>query len=65
MKITEANIKDFFGQEVYIADSDEIVLLKGYRGNGLAQISHRELFRKGKYPNITHDCLITKLHTLD
>jgi hypothetical protein len=65
MKLTEQNIKKFIGKEVFCTATDERVLLKGYRGNGLAQISHPELFWKGKYPNISYDCLLCNLITIE
>ena len=63
-KITEKNIKSYIGKEVYTTGSEEVVLLRGYRGNGLAQISHSERFVKGKYPHVTYDCLISNLRSL-
>lgn len=63
-KITETNIKDYIGKEVYVIGSEETVLLRGYRGNGLAQISYFKRFVKGKYPHVTYDCLISNLRSL-
>ena len=63
-KITEENITDNIGNEVYCSATDEIVLLRGYRGNGLAQISHSEKFYKGKYPHVTYDCLLSNLRLM-
>ena len=65
MKVTEGNIKDYIGKEVFCRATDEKVLLRGYRGNGLAQITHPQKFVKGKYPHITHDCLLVNLETLN
>ena len=63
-KITEESIKDYIGKEVYVTGSEEVALLRGYRGNELAQISYFERFTKGKYPHVTYDCLISNLRSL-
>lgn len=65
MKITEDNIKNYIDKEVLCTATEEVVLLSGYRGKGLAQIRHPEKFFKGKYPHIEFDCLLCNLQTLD
>jgi hypothetical protein len=67
MKITESNIKDYIGKEIFCTAGlqKEKVLLRGYRGNKLAQISHPERFARGKYPYMTHDCLLCNLETIE
>lgn len=65
MKINEENIKDYIGAEVFCTAMEQTVLLSGYRGNGLAQIRCAEKFWEGKYPHITHDCLLCNLETLN
>jgi rRNA pseudouridine-1189 N-methylase Emg1 (Nep1/Mra1 family) len=62
--MTEDAVKSYIGEEVYCTATEQTVLLRGYRGNGLAQISHPERFQRGKYPNITHDCLLCNLRPL-
>jgi len=61
--ITEQSIRDYIGKEVFCTATDETVLLRGCRGNGLAQISHPEKFIRGRYPHITHDCLLCNLQS--
>jgi len=65
IQITEQNINDYIGKEVFAKGSDQIVLLRGYRGNRLAQITFPERFWKGKYPHIEHDCLVCNLMALE
>ena len=61
VSITEENIRDYIGKEVFCIATDEVVLLSGYRGHGLAQIRHPEKFTRGKYPHILWDCLLSNL----
>jgi hypothetical protein len=65
LPITEQNINDYIGKEVFCSGTNQVVLLRGYRGNGLAQITFPERFWLGKYPRITHDCLLQHLKIMD
>jgi len=60
-KITEQNINEYIGKEVYCTAMEQTVLIRGYRGDGLAQISCQEKFYRGKYPHVTYDCLLCNL----
>ena len=48
MKLNEVNIKQYIGKEVFCIATQTKVLLRGYRGGKLAQISHAERFVKGE-----------------
>lgn len=63
--ITEENVRSYIGKEVFCSATEEIVLLSGYRGNGLAQIRHPEKFTRGKYPHILWDCLLCNLKVVE